>query len=304
MTSNESKCYQGLVTGIQRCSLHDGSGIRTMVFLKGCYLSCLWCHNPETQSAEAVISFDGLKCIGCGGCVTACPNGCHFMKDGLHGFDRTNCDLCGKCVNVCPGALEVCGESMTIDQVMKPVLADKGFYGMDGGFTLSGGEPFCQGEFAIALLKAAKEAGINTAVETCGMAKSEYLAEACKYTDIFLYDIKESSPERHKQFTGADNTLILKNLDMIASMGANIILRAPIIPGVNDREEHFANIGAVAQKYSAIKSVEVLPYHRAGNVKYANVGMEATQFTVPKPEDGKRYVSAIAAHTGKNVKLA
>lgn len=165
-------------------------------------------------------------------------------------------------------------------------------------------EPFYQGEFALALLQAAKAEGIATAVETCGMAKTAYLEAAVGCTDVFLYDIKESSPARHRQFTGADNVLILYNLDRIASMGACIVLRAPIIPGVNDREEHFANIGAVAERYAAIRSVEVLPYHRAGGVKYANVGMTATQFAVPTPEDARRYVAAIAAHTNKNVKLA
>ena len=304
MTLSKSGQPDGIVTGIQRCSLHDGPGIRTMVFLKGCYLACRWCHNPETQSPDPVISFDGMKCLGCGGCAAVCPHGCHFMQDGRHGFDRSGCDLCGRCVAVCPGALEVCGERMTVDAVMQNVLADKGFYTGGGGMTLRGGEPFYQGEFALALLQAAKAEGIATAVETCGMAKTAYLEAAVGCTDVFLYDIKESSPARHRQFTGADNVLILYNLDRIASMGACIVLRAPIIPGVNDREEHFANIGAVAERYAAIRSVEVLPYHRAGGVKYANVGMTATQFAVPTPEDARRYVAAIAAHTNKNVKLA
>ena len=294
----------GIVAGIQRCSLHDGPGIRTLVFLKGCPLSCLWCHNPETQSPNPLISFDGLKCLGCGRCVAACPHGCHFMQEGRHGFDRTACDLCGKCVAACPGALELCGERMTVDAVMQTVLADRGFYTNEGGMTLSGGEPFYRGEFALALLRAARRAGIHTAVETCGMAKTEYLEAAVDCTDLFLYDIKESDAARHRQYTGADNARILYNLDRIAAKGAAVVLRAPIIPGVNDRAAHFANLGMLAERYPSVRAVEVLPYHRAGSVKYGNVGMTATQFPVPKPEDGKRYVAAIAAHTKKHVKLA
>ncbi len=298
------KDQKGIVTNIQRCSLHDGPGIRTTVFLKGCYLSCLWCHNPETQSFEPALSYDAIKCIGCGGCVPACPQGCHSVSGGIHSYQRESCTACLKCVSACPSALSVCGEEKTVEEIIKTVLQDRDFYGDKGGMTLSGGEPFCQGEFAIALLAAAKKAGIHTAVETSGMAKTEYLIEACKYTDIFLYDIKESDPERHRHFTGADNRLILENMDKIASLGANIVLRAPIIPDVNDREEHFESIGRIAEKYDSIKLIQLLPYHRAGTVKYQTVGMKATEYRVPTKDDGAAYLRSVQSYTNKKAELS
>ncbi|MBE6640415.1 MAG: glycyl-radical enzyme activating protein [Ruminococcaceae bacterium] len=298
-TSDKEPC--GIITGVQRFSIHDGPGIRTIVFLKGCPLKCRWCHNPETQrfSPELMINFE--KCIGCGACARVCKN--HIIEDGAHSVIRENCTACGQCVAACPSALEISGKKVTVDEALKPVFDDIPFYREEGGLTLSGGEPLAQGEFAVALLKKAKEKGISTAVETCGMCHSDVLLRAAEYTDFFLYDIKETDGERHREFTGADNSLILKNLSLLSAVGARVILRVPVIPTVNDREEHFAAVGRIADENSAVCSVEILPYHRAGNPKYPKVGLDATEFPVPSREDSERYVSLVAKNTSKPVKL-
>jgi len=294
----------GIVTGIQRFSIHDGPGIRSVVFLKGCPLSCAWCHNPETQSFSPEILYDASKCIGCGKCVPVCPFSCHSLSDGMHAYSRDKCNACGECFKVCPSALELCGKAMTVPQVLEEVLADRSFYNNDGGMTISGGEPFAQGEFALSLLKNAKLQGLNCAAETCGAVSGEILLRAVEYTDLFLYDIKETDPARHEKYTGADNTLILENLSLLSAAGANIILRIPVIPGVNDRAEHFKAVGELAEKYTGVRSVDVLPYHRAGNSKYLRIGREVTEFTVPDRNTSETYVAAIAANTTKKVKLA
>jgi len=293
----------GIITGNQRFSIHDGPGIRTLVFLKGCPLSCLWCHNPETQRYLPEIMYDAVKCIGCGECAQVCPQGCHRMSDGLHYFDRTRCNDCGRCTDVCPSALERCGERVTVSEALKPVLADRPFYKREGGLTLSGGEPFAQPEFALAILQKAKDEGIHTAVETCGACNSEALLASIPYVDLFLYDIKEIDPIRHKELVGADNTLIIKNLTMLSDAGATIVLRIPVIPGANDSFERFSGVGQLAEKLSGVISVDVLPYHRAGNVKYGKLGLEATEYRVPDKNDGRLYVDAISKFTSKPVNL-
>ncbi|MBQ2733260.1 MAG: glycyl-radical enzyme activating protein [Clostridia bacterium] len=301
MLTTSDKEPVGIITGVQRFSIHDGPGIRTIVFLKGCPLKCRWCHNPETQrySPELLITFE--KCIGCGACARVCKN--HIIKDGVHTVDREKCTSCGRCVAACPSALELSGKRVTVDEALKPVIDDRIFYREEGGLTLSGGEPLAQGEFAVAVLKRAKELGINTAVETCGMCHSDVLLRAAEHTDLFLYDVKETDSERHREFTGADNYVILKNLALLSTIGANVILRIPVIPGVNDRAEHFASVGKIADENTAVRSVEVLPYHRAGNPKYARVGLSAVEFRVPDRAESEEYVKLIAEHTSKPVKL-
>lgn len=294
---------RGIVTGIERYSIHDGPGIRSLVFLKGCPLSCRWCHNPETQCFKPEIIYDRAKCLDCGACAAVCPQ-CHSITDGKHSFDRKNCTACGKCVDVCPSALELCGKSMTVAEVIDTVMKDKVFYNHDGGITLSGGEPFAQGEFAIALLARAKSLGLYCAVETCGAVPSDYLSAAVKYTDLFLYDVKEISPQRHKELTGADNRLILENLSLLSANKAKIILRVPVIPGANDSEEHFRGVGELAEKLEGVIRVEVLPYHRAGNAKYAKLGLTPREFKVPNADDNAGYIARIAKYTSKPVKQA
>ena len=305
MNNNLKNEYEitGIITGNQRFSLHDGPGIRTVIFLKGCPLSCLWCHNPETQSYEPEILFDAIKCIGCGACVSVCEYGCHKMTEGVHSFDRSGCVACGKCVSVCPCALEMCGERVSLAQALKPVLADRPFYKREGGLTLSGGEPFAQPEFATALLKKAKDEGISTAVETCGAVKTEHLLNSLKYTDLYLYDIKEIDPVKHRELVGADNSLILNNLQMLSDTGAKIILRVPVVPDANDSPARFRAIGELAQRLSGVVSVDLLPYHRAGTVKYGKLGLETREYHVPNREEIDKYVDIVRRYTDKPVKI-
>jgi pyruvate formate lyase activating enzyme len=294
---------KGLITNIQRFSINDGPGIRTAVFIKGCPLRCQWCHNPETQKFLPELLYDSKLCIGCGKCNEVCP-ACHSVENGFHSFSRWECNNCGKCAEICPStALSVCGKQMSIDEIIKVVIADRIFYKQNGGMTISGGEPFSQGEFAIELLREAKMNGIHCAAETCGAVAPDILLRAAKFTDLFLYDIKETSRDRHKALTGRGNTLILKNLAILSEAGANIIMRAPIIPGANDRAEHFEALGKLAEKIVGVRSVDVMTYHRAGNGKYKELGREAKEYTVPDKAASDGFVAAIQKHTSKQVKL-
>ena len=208
-----------MIFDIERNSYVDGPGIRTTVFLKGCPLSCVWCHNPESQSFEKQIMFYKSKCIGCGKCREVCPN------------NLKSCDFCGKCELYCPAdARKICGKEYTIDEVLKEIVKDKPFYeNSGGGVTLSGGEPLAQYDFSLELLKKAKENGIHTAIETCGYAEKSKILEIAKYVDLFLFDCKETNPELHKKYTGVDNKIILDNLKALSDAGSKIILRCPII---------------------------------------------------------------------------
>ena len=293
------------VFDIQRFSLHDGPGIRTTVFLKGCPLNCLWCHNPESKSGRCELMLHASRCMGCGGCVSVCSRGVHsFSEDGAHMVDREACLYCGKCAEVCVGALEICGREMTVDEMMDEVLKDKEFYeNSGGGLTVSGGEPLANAEFSLALLTEAKRRGMNTAIETSGFAKWETLKPFAECVDLFLWDAKETDAERHKLYTGVDNRLILENLRKLNGKGARIVLRCPVIPGCNDREEHFKAIGALAEELSGVERVDVEPYHPLGMSKAESLGRKYLAKDIVSPSDGdvKRWVEIISVHTSKKV---
>ena len=202
-----------LIFNIQRFSVNDGPGIRTNVFFKGCPLNCLWCHNPESKSTKPDLGFIASKCIGCGHCLTQCPGHCHTMENGEHVIDRSKCLACRACERFCAGALEIMGREMTVDEVLGEVMKDEIFYKTsNGGMTVSGGEPMIQFPFITELLRAAKEKGLTCCMETCGFAAWARFEEIMPYVDLFLYDIKETDPARHREYTGADNALILENL--------------------------------------------------------------------------------------------
>lgn len=293
------------VFDIQRFSVHDGPGIRTTVFLKGCHLNCLWCHNPESKSKEPEIMLYEKSCIGCGECVNACESKLHSFRNGTHTIDRDNCRKCGKCAEACVGgAISVSGKEKTVDEVFSEVLKDKTFYNNSGGgVTVSGGEPLMHTDFCFELLTMAKEQGISTACETSGFGKWENVERLSRCVDIFLWDYKETNPQRHREYTGVDNSLILENLRKLDALGAKIMLRCPIIPGLNDREEHFRGIADTANKHLSIKRIEIEPYHSLGKSKAFAIGKDYPLDDIKSASkaDAKIWLEAISKYTDKEI---
>ena len=291
----------GIIFNIQKFSVNDGPGIRTTVFMKGCPLHCLWCHNPESNSAKPDLFYNTVKCTGCGQCSLACPNGCHVMDVTGHHFDRSACALCSACAQACPsGALEVAGYETTVSEVLKTVLQDKIFYETSGGgMTLSGGEPMYQFDFALALMQAAKDAGLHTCMETCGFAPWEHYEKIAPYVDMFLFDYKLTDPDSHKTYTGVDNRRILENLKRLDELGCVTVLRCPIIPTVNDTAEHFAGIAKTANSLNNILRVDIEPYHPLGKSKSENLGKAyaLAQLTFPDEEIVSQWIAEIAQQT-------
>ena len=291
----------GNIFDIQRMSVHDGPGIRTTVFLKGCPLRCLWCHNPESQSARTLIGYDPEKCAGCAECTKLCR--AHSVSDGAHTYDRSLCIACGKCADICSGgAILKSGYDSSADEIIKEVLKDKIFYKTTkGGVTFSGGEPLSQPDFLKELLIKAKENGLNTALDTSGFGKSETLREIAPYTDLFLWDYKESNEERHIEYTGVSRSLIIENLGIVNSLGKDIVLRCPIIPSFNDRDDHFEGIASVCAAYECIKSVNVMAFHKLGDGKYTAFDMKNETEDIPamQRDEAERIVRIIKEKISK-----
>lgn len=266
---------KGMIFDIQRFSIHDGPGIRTTVFIKGCPLKCVWCHNPEGISSKPQLSFVNTRCIGCGYCFKVCVRGAHVMKEGKHMLDRAKCASCLLCAKECYArALEVVGQEITVKDVLDEVLKDKLFYETSGGgLTLSGGEPLLAIDFTAALLEAAKRASLHCVVETSGYADPANFRRIRPYVDLFIFDCKEVDPARHIEFTGVSNELILKNLRALVETGASVVLRCPIIPGYNDRREFFEGIASLWRELGRLKGVELMPYHRLGENKMERMGI-------------------------------
>lgn len=273
---------KAIVSSIQRYCLDDGPGIRTTVFLKGCPLRCLWCHNPETHRTVPELLQRSHKCTACGRCVVVCPKqGRQLHLDGDVPYvtvDRSQCITCGKCAEACPAeACEICGEEMSVDEVMATVVRDKIFYKSSGGggMTVSGGECASQPEFTLELLRAAKEKDISRAIETCGYGNAEFFKAAAELDTLFLYDLKEMDPERHRELTGVTNERILENLLMLMDMGARIHIRMPLIPGVNDSDEEIASLADfLCEHKGKYELCQIMPYHSMGNSKASALGRE------------------------------
>lgn len=265
---------KALISDIKRFAVHDGDGIRTTVFFKGCPLKCRWCHNPEGISRKPQLSYIAKKCIQCGACIDRCPAGAHqFFPEG-HVFHRDRCLSCGSCVEECLGqALKLYGREITVDELMPHLLADADFYeSSGGGVTLSGGEPLMQAVFCRELLERLKKEDIRTAVDTCGYASKQAVEAVMPYTDLFLYDLKAVDEEVHKRCTGVSNRPILENLCYINSCGKAVEIRIPYVPGMNDGE--IERMGGFLKDLSAVKCVKVLPYHGFAASKYEALGME------------------------------
>ncbi len=265
----------GSIFDIQRFCVHDGPGIRTTVFLKGCPMRCPWCHNPEGVRPEPHLSFSPDKCIGCGACFRICPRGAHVDKDGHHAIDREKCVVCGSCAKECfAGALETIGREASIDEIIAEVAADRAFYDTSGGgMTLSGGEPLYQLDFSTGLLARAKEQGIHCCIETCGHVPYEAFERVIPKVDLFLHDIKEMDDARHKALTGVSNVRILSNLRRLYDTGAHIRIRVPLVGGYNDSMENLDALVELAGSMPRIEGVEVLPYHGLGLSKAQRMGI-------------------------------
>ncbi len=271
---------KAIITDIKRFAVHDGDGIRTTVFLKGCPMRCLWCHNPEGLRAEKQIAFYAHKCTGCGACAAVCAH--HVLENGVHTVNRDACLHCGKCATVCPQeALRLYGREMTVDEVFSVIAEDKAFYDSSGGgVTLSGGECLLYPDFCAALLQKCKEAGIHTAVDTSGYVQREAIDAVFPYTDVFLYDVKAIDDTVHIRCTGVSNARILKNLRYIDEKGGKTEIRFPCVPSCNDKE-----LAAIEEWISSLQNMirfRVLPYHDLYFSKYEALGMQAPKIPPSK----------------------
>ncbi len=276
---------KGVIFDIKSFAIHDGPGIRTTVFFKGCPLRCDWCHNPESQSLKPVLAQFKNNCIGCYACVKSCPHGALAVGPEGIKIDRQSCQACGACACACPAeALVLRGKTMTVSEVLAEVLKDKPFFdNSGGGITLSGGEPLFQPDFALALLQAAKELGLHTCLDTSGYAPWEVWERILPYTDLVLYDVKCMDMHRHRRHTGRSNSRILENLRALTSNGVAVKVRMPIVPGFNDT---LADVEATARFLKSLPhppSLELLPYHKLGESKYEALGIANGFHAEPPP---------------------
>lgn len=277
---------KAFIFNIQKFSIHDGPGIRTTIFFKGCPLTCQWCHNPESQSYKKEILIQKERCSVCGECEKHCSSQAIRKVDSKVIYDESKCNYCETCIVRCHNnAREIVGKEYTVDDVMKEIEKDKAFYEQSGGgVTLSGGEVMTQIDFVEELVKACKEQGISVVIDTCGYAPSEYFLRIMKDIDIFLYDIKLMDSEAHEFYTGKDNALILENLRLLSSEGATIQLRLPLIEGINTSDEDIQKIIEFISSLT-VHSVNLLPYHPMGQGKYTKMNIEYPLETLIRPSD-------------------
>ncbi len=254
----------GRVFNVQRFSLHDGPGIRTTVFFKGCPLHCTWCHNPEGLASAPEVLVVESRCIDCGACVDACPSGVAAVA-GWGADGRTLCTACATCVEACPAeARQIAGRDVTVPELLAEIVRDRVFFEGGGGVTFSGGEPLLQLRFLEGMLEACRAAGLHTAVDTSGLAPLKHLLRIAPLTDLLLYDVKLVDEVRHRSHTGVSNATILSNLEALTRVHDAIWLRIPVVPGVNDDDANMQATAALAARLSSIRRVSLLPYHRLG----------------------------------------
>jgi len=277
----------GKIFNIMKYSIHDGPGIRTTVFFKGCPLNCQWCHNPEGQGIGQELMYRPDRCIGCGRCVENCPSGAITSSEGKVAYNRSQCQACGDCCNTChAGVRELVAKTMTVDEVMAEIEKDLIFYDESGGgVTFSGGEALMQSDFLLELLKKCRKKEIHTAIETCGFVKFESLQKISDFVNLFLYDLKLMNSKKHQDVTGVSNNLILENLCWLAENHPQVIVRIAIIPGINDDEENLQKIGEFVSSLKRSPEIHCLPYHSAGVDKYQRLGLEYSLPDVQSPDD-------------------
>ncbi len=291
-----------LVFDIKRYAINDGPGIRVTVFLKGCPLSCEWCHNPEGMSKKQEKLYTSSKCIGCEQCVEACEqNACMLTAEGIV-TDKEICILCGKCAEVCPTkATEISGEAKSVEELMKVIRRETLIMDQsEGGVTFSGGEPLMHHRFLLELLEACGREGIHRCVDTTGFANSEVLMKVAKETDHFLYDLKMMDSEKHKKYTGVYNEKILENLKLLSANGASYDIRIPLIGGVNDDEENIRQTAAfIAELNTKPKHIQILPYHNIASRKYEKLGAVYDPGSMSEPaKETQEKVLSIFDHYG------
>ncbi len=276
----------GFITDVKRFAVHDGDGIRTTVFFKGCPLSCVWCHNPEGIRAKTEIAFYQHKCVGCTRCISVCKSSAHLQEGDGHSFNRDACALCGDCASVCRGeAISILGRYVEADELIPLLTEDKCFYeSSGGGVTLSGGECLMQADFCKELLSKLKQSGINTAIDTCGAVAWSAFESVIPFTDVLLYDIKAIDEQVHKRCTGVTNKLILENLLALDAVGSKIEIRIPYVPGYNAGE--IPKIADFIKRLKNVTKIKVLPYHNFAGTKYEALGIPNNlPKTLPTPEE-------------------
>jgi glycyl-radical enzyme activating protein len=295
----------GIVFDIQRFSLHDGPGIRTTVFLKGCPLQCLWCHNPESMALRPQLSYNQERCVSCPACVEALRHGIHGLQSSTLAIDL---DDTGACVDACPhGAFSVIGRRMTVEEVIAEVRRDEPYFKKSGGgLTISGGEPLAQFEFTVALLQSAKQGGLNVCLDTSGAVSRKKISEVARLVDLFLYDYKATDPVVHREVTGASNYLVVGNLDYLYRTGARIHLRCPMIPGINDSPDHLAAIAQLERTYPGLVAIELMPYHDLGREKAMRIGQSFPLADLPSANKDvqQRWLDALQGLGCRRVYIA
>ena len=289
---------KGIVFNIQKFCIHDGDGIRTCVFLKGCPLRCIWCHNPESIDKAPSLSFNKQKCSSCGRCITVCS--ARTIENSTLSVNREKCTRCGKCAEIClADANEIIGREMTSQEVLDEVIKDKMFYDTSGGgLTITGGEPSYQPDFTSELLTLAKENGISLAIETCGIGSRKFYKKVADLGTTFLFDVKCIDPVRHKELTGADNLHIMSNLDYLMNRGADIIIRLPLVPHCNDSDQDIRALSEFLNKNKGrYRYAEIMPYHTLGTGKAEKLGTDATYVNDnASDKEISRWVSLFNSH--------
>ena len=298
-----------LITNVQKFSIHDGDGIRTSVFFKGCPLKCDWCHNPETQRFEKEMQCDKEKCVGCGTCAKVCPNGAISMENGKPEMKKDACTFCGKCVNFCPiGIREIIGREYSVKELIKELMKDQMFYEESGGgVTLSGGEVMAMDiDYILAIAKELKRQDVTLTIDTCGYVPYEKFQAILPYVNTFLYDVKVMDPKLHKKYIGVDNQLILDNLIRLAADGARIYIRIPTIKEVNGNEKNMKETIAFLKEHDIHPAqINLLPYHDTGSGKYSKLDMEykGTDLHAPEKEEMESFVRLFVESGFQNTKI-